>query len=57
MRRAGTSIGCAVAVLAVGASLAVGPATAQTTSFTPGSSGGADPYFPLQGNGGYDVQH
>ncbi len=57
MRRAVTSIGCAMAVLAVGASLAVGPATAQTTSFTPGSSGGADPYFPLQGNGGYDVQH
>jgi aminopeptidase N len=25
--------------------------------FPPGSSGGGDPYFPLQGNGGYDVQH
>ncbi len=32
------------------------PASAQA-AFTPGSSGGADPYFPLQGNGGYDVQH
>jgi hypothetical protein len=24
---------------------------------TIGSSGGADPYFPQQGNGGYDVKH
>ena len=25
--------------------------------FSPGSPGIGDPYFPLQGNGGYDVQH
>src|SRR3954454_9883871 len=39
------------AILAVGAS----PAGAQT--FTPGAPGLGDPYFPLEGNGGYDVQH
>ncbi|MET0711624.1 MAG: M1 family peptidase, partial [Jiangellaceae bacterium] len=31
------------------------PATAQ--EFTPGSPGLGDPYFPLAGNGGYDVGH
>ena len=25
--------------------------------FVPGASGAGDPYFPLDGNGGYDVQH
>jgi aminopeptidase N len=25
--------------------------------FTPGAAGLGDPYFPLEGNGGYDVQH
>ncbi len=25
--------------------------------FTPGAPGGGDPYFPLDGNGGYDVRH
>ncbi len=25
--------------------------------FTPGSAGAGDPYFPLDGNGGYDVAH
>ncbi|HEX2191894.1 MAG TPA: M1 family metallopeptidase [Acidimicrobiales bacterium] len=47
-----------VAALVVSAGLGgPGPATAQSTSFSPGSSGGGDPYFPLQGNGGYDVRH
>jgi hypothetical protein len=31
--------------------------TAAAQSFTPGASGIGDPYFPLEGNGGYDVQH
>jgi aminopeptidase N len=31
-----------------------GPASAQ---FSPGSSGLGDPFFPLAGNGGYDVRH
>ena len=33
------------------------PAPAQTTPPGVGSSGTGDPYFPLQGNGGYDVRH
>ena len=27
------------------------------TDFHPGSSGLGDPYFPLDGNGGYEVEH
>src|SRR3954452_1201870 len=38
----------------IGASLALAPA-AQAAS--PGASGLGDPYFPLEGNGGYDAQH
>ena len=41
--------------------LAVGVASASGTSgpgqFQPGAPGLGDPYFPLDGNGGYDVQH
>jgi len=32
-------------------------AVALAAGFTPGSAGLGDPYFPLGGNGGYDVQH
>ncbi|GAA0387186.1 M1 family metallopeptidase [Microbispora corallina] len=45
-----------VAGLTVIASLAV-PAHAGQTTFTPGAAGLGDPYFPLAGNGGYDVGH
>jgi aminopeptidase N len=34
--------------------VAAGPASAQ---FSPGSPGLGDPFFPLAGNGGYDVKH
>jgi hypothetical protein len=39
--------------------LALVPVTAQgsTPNFRPGAAGVSDPYFPLDGNGGYDVQH
>jgi len=39
--------------------LAVSPATAQASGshFRPGAAGVGDPYFPLDGNGGYDVRH
>jgi aminopeptidase N len=37
--------------------LAVGPSAAGAQSFTPGANGIGDPYFPLEGNGGYDVKH
>jgi aminopeptidase N len=40
----------AVLVLATGAA-------AQAAVFTPGSPGLGDPFFPLAGNGGYDVAH
>jgi Peptidase family M1 domain/Peptidase M1 N-terminal domain len=39
--------------LAFGAGLAL----AQAPTFTPGAAGAGDPYFPLDGNGGYDVEH
>ena len=37
--------------------LAAGPPAVGAQSFTPGAAGVDDPYFPLEGNGGYDVQH
>jgi aminopeptidase N len=37
--------------------MAAGPPAAGAVSFTPGAAGIGDPYFPLEGNGGYDVQH
>jgi aminopeptidase N len=40
------------------ACLAAIPGAAQAAEpFSPGASGVGDPYFPLEGNGGYDVQH
>ena len=49
-------------VAAMAACLALVPglslgSVAPATVFTPGASGAGDPYFPLAGNGGYDVQH
>ncbi|HEX6026397.1 MAG TPA: M1 family metallopeptidase [Solirubrobacter sp.] len=45
------SLLCAVAALLVCA-----PAAGATT-FTPGAAGAGDPFFPLAGNGGYDVRN
>ena len=39
------------------ASLALIASPAGAVEFTPGSAGLGDPFFPLAGNGGYDVQH
>jgi hypothetical protein len=50
----------AVIAAAVAVSLALTPGTslaAGAESFTPGAPGVGDPYFPLDGNGGYDVRH
>jgi aminopeptidase N len=44
-----------IALAAVLASAAVAPASAQTPVV--GAPGLGDPYFPLAGNGGYDVRH
>jgi aminopeptidase N len=50
--------GRTAAALAIAAMLiAAAPAAAEKPSFTPGSAGLGDPFFPLAGNGGYDVQH
>ena len=43
---------CVVLTVAL---LLVGPAVAGPPAFTPGAPGVGDPYFPLDGNGGYDV--
>ena len=49
-------VGCAG--LAVAGSAAIGTASAGAEpTFTPGAPGVGDPYFPLEGNGGYDVGH
>ncbi|MBX6382331.1 MAG: M1 family metallopeptidase [Microbispora sp.] len=49
-----------LASLAAGLTLIVypiAPAAAEPVTFLPGSAGMGDPYYPLQGNGGYDVGH
>ena len=53
MGRATTVFVIALLCLALlpGAAAAAGP------TFTPGASGAGDPYYPLDGNGGYDVKH
>ncbi len=40
-----------------GASAAVGWEASRDWEYKPGAPGIGDPYFPLDGNGGYDVQH
>ncbi len=48
----------AATVLAPARVLAQGPgATPEASGCTAGSSGIGDPYYPLLGNSGYDVQH
>ena len=49
-------VGIAVAV-AVALLVTTGVASAGPGPFTPGAPGAGDPYFPLDGNGGYDTQH
>src|SRR3954447_11055928 len=48
-----------VLVVAACLVLAVVPASAQASgiTFRPGAPGIGDPYFPLDGNGGYDATH
>jgi hypothetical protein len=56
LRIAGTCLAASICLL-----LAAGVATAGggggSGAFTPGAAGAGDPYFPLDGNGGYDAQH
>ncbi len=46
-----------VAILALLMASLPGVASAAGPKFTPGSPGIGDPYFPTDGNGGYDVAH
>jgi hypothetical protein len=48
---------CGLVGLVLVASMIWSTATAATATFRPGSPGLGDPYFPLDGNGGYDVKH
>ena len=53
--RTSRSILLAAAAATLLSGLTVAPALADVAS--PGATGGGDPYFPRQGNGGYDVGH
>src|SRR3954454_8532580 len=44
-------------VLTLSIVLTGAPAEAASPPGTPGAPGAGDPYYPLDGNGGYDVQH
>ena len=44
-------------VILLASALLPGAVSASGPAFTPGASGAGDPYFPLDGNGGYDVKH
>jgi Peptidase family M1 domain/Peptidase M1 N-terminal domain len=48
----------AIVAVCIGSGILAGTALAGTVrSFGPGAPGIGDPYFPLDGNGGYDVAH
>jgi aminopeptidase N len=47
----------ALVVLSVAVLLAVAAPAAPGATFTAGSPGAGDPFFPLAGNGGYEVRH
>jgi Peptidase family M1 domain/Peptidase M1 N-terminal domain/Immune inhibitor A peptidase M6 len=61
VRRRRRALTWSAPVALVCAALAVGPGVAGAGSgpgsFSPGAPGAGDPYFPLDGNGGYDVDH
>jgi hypothetical protein len=44
-------------ILVTGLALGAGATAPVAPDFEPGASGVGDPYFPLDGNGGYDVRH
>jgi aminopeptidase N len=49
--------GLGAAVLTCVLLLTLLPAAAAARAFSPGAPGAGDPFFPLAGNGGYDVSH
>jgi len=49
---------CRLLILTAACVVVGAPAAgAQSAEYSPGSAGIGDPYFPFEGNGGYDVQH
>jgi hypothetical protein len=57
-RRAATIVSLALCLaLAPGVGQAHSDSSGGRTKFLPGARGVGDPYFPLDGNGGYDVRH
>ena len=55
---AGRRYRMAALVVAAAAAMVLAPGMAQAQpEFTPGAPGIGDPYYPLDGNGGYDVRH
>jgi aminopeptidase N len=58
LRGWGRAAAAVAAVVVLGAGTATwAPALAAPGAATPGAAGAGDPYFPLYGNGGYDVSH
>lgn len=57
MCRLGIRLVCALGAVALAVLAVPAQAGAAAAAFTPGSTGLGDPYFPLAGNGGYDVAH
>ena len=55
-RIAGTFVASALCLLLV-AGVAAAGGGGPGGAFTPGAAGAGDPYFPTDGNGGYDAQH
>jgi aminopeptidase N len=51
------AVASVVVALAIGLAPGAGANRAPAFKPTPGSAGAGDPYFPLQGNGGYQVLH
>ncbi|MFG1623052.1 M1 family aminopeptidase [Kribbella sp. NPDC049227] len=49
--------GALVTALSLGLGTGTGTASDHAARFTPGAVGAGDPYFPTDGNGGYDVKH
>ncbi len=57
MGRVGSRRLMALTVGVAVAGLLAAPSAAALAGATPGAAGAGDPYFPLYGNGGYDVSH
>ena len=57
MHRSFRLLALGLAVICGGAALPAAAATDAGRRFTPGASGAGDPWFPAEGNGGYDVRH